>query len=55
VSSVGGSSVVVYEATLKGGVTVADRDIRSGEGDMSDLGSGKLSRDLLLRLKLVDH
>jgi len=56
VSSVGASSdVVVKETTLVAGVTVSDRHIRSGEGDISDLGTGKLSRDLLLRLKFVDH
>jgi hypothetical protein len=58
-SDVGGSSSAgVYEATLVAGVSDAERDIRSGEGDISNLGSGgsgKLSRDLLLRLKLVDH
>ena len=55
-SSVGASSdAVVKEATLVAGVTVSDRHIRSGEGDISDLGAGKLSRDLLLRLKFVDH
>jgi|SRR5277367_704877 len=53
VSSVAGSSA--DEPTLVAGVAVADRDIRSGEGDISNLGSGILSRDLLLRLKLVDH
>lgn len=51
----GPSSAGVYEATLEAGVSDAERDIRSGEGDMSNLGSGKWSRDLLLRLKLVDH
>lgn len=45
----------MYEATLVAGVSDAERDIRSGDGDISNLGSGMLSRDLLLRLRVVDH
>lgn len=51
----GSTSAGAYETTLEAGVSDAERDISSGEGDISNLGSGKLSRDLLLRLKLADH